>query len=46
MKAKRNALPQYFKPRTVPFSFKHKVEAEIQRLGKEGVLKKKMESSD
>ena len=29
LKAKGNAPPQYFKPRTVPFSFRDKVEAEI-----------------
>ena len=42
---KKNAPPQYFKPRTVPFALRAKVEAEIQRLEKEGVLKK-VETSD
>ena len=45
LKVKQNAPPQYFKPRTVPFALRDKVEAEIQRLEKEGVLKK-VESSD
>ena len=39
LKAKGNAPPQYFKPRTVPFAFRDKIEAEIQRLEKEGELK-------
>ena len=42
---KEDAPPQYFKPRTVPIALRDKVEAEIQRLEKEGVLKK-VESSD
>ena len=45
MKAKENAPPQYFKARTVPFALRDKVEAEIQHLEKEGVLKK-VETSD
>ena len=45
LKVKENAPPQYFKPRTVPFALRDKVEAEIQRLEKEGVLRK-VESSD
>ena len=45
LKVKENAPPQYFKPRTVPFALRDKVEAEIQRLEKEGVLKK-VESCD
>ncbi|XP_044180073.1 uncharacterized protein K02A2.6-like [Acropora millepora] len=45
LKVKENAPPQYFKPRTVPFALRDKVEAEIQRLEKAGVLKK-VESSD
>jgi len=45
LKVKENATPQYFKPYTVPFALRDKVEAEIQRLEKEGVLKK-IETSD
>ena len=45
LKVKENAPPQYFKPRTVPFALRDKVDTEIQRLEKERVLKK-VESSD
>ena len=45
LKVKENAPPQHFKPRTVPFALRDNVEAEFQRLEKEGVLKK-AETSD
>ena len=45
LKVKENVSSQCFKPRTVPFALRDKVEAEIQCLEREGVLKK-VESSD
>ncbi|CAG9133042.1 unnamed protein product [Plutella xylostella] len=35
---KENARPRFFKPRTVPFALKDKVEQELQRLGELGIL--------
>ena len=32
--------PKFYKPRTVPFALKHKVENELNRLEKEGIIKK------
>ena len=45
LKVKENATPQYFKSRPVPYALREKVENELRRLMKEGVLKK-VESSD
>ena len=35
---KENATPHFFKPRTVPFAIKEKVEKEIERLQAEGII--------
>ncbi|PFX31971.1 Uncharacterized protein K02A2.6 [Stylophora pistillata] len=45
LKVKENATPQYFKSRPMPYALREKVEKELKRLVKEGVLKK-VESSD
>ena len=42
---KKNASPQNFKPRPVPYALREKVENELKCLVKEGVIKK-VESSD
>ncbi|KAK9739221.1 hypothetical protein QE152_g9202 [Popillia japonica] len=33
-----NTKPKFFKPRTIPFAFKTKVEAELQRLEEAGII--------
>lgn len=45
LKVNENATPQYFKSRPMPYALREKVEKELKRLVKEGVLKK-VESSD
>ena len=40
MKLKENAIPQFFKPRPVPFALKEKKAEEIKRLESLGVLEK------
>ena len=40
LKLKENAIPQFFKPRPVPFAFKEKIAEEIKRLESLGVLEK------
>ena len=37
---KENAVPQFFKPRPVPFALKEKIAEEPRRLEKSGVLEK------
>lgn len=38
IRMKKNTTPVYYKPRTLPFAIRDKVEAEIERLVKEGAL--------
>ena len=45
LKLKENAVPQFFKPRPVPFILKERIADELQRLEKIGVLEK-VEISD
>ncbi|KAL9961633.1 hypothetical protein ACROYT_G030616 [Oculina patagonica] len=45
LKLKENAVPQFFKPRPVPFVLKEKIADELRRLEKIGVLEK-VEFSD
>ena len=45
LKIKENAVPQFFKPRPVPFALKEKIAEELRRLEKIGVLEK-VEFSD
>ncbi len=33
-----NAIPRFFKPRSVPFAMKHKVEKELERLQQLGII--------
>jgi len=40
LKLKENGVPQFFKPRPVPFVLKEKIADEFQRLEKIGVLEK------
>ena len=45
LKLKENAVPQFFKPRPVPFTLKEKIADELRRLEKIGLLEK-VEFSD
>jgi len=38
LKLKENAVPQFFKPRPVPFALKEMIADELQRMEKIGVL--------
>lgn len=40
LEVKEGARPVFCKPRTIPFAFKSKVEAELERLEKENVIEK------
>ena len=40
LRLKENTIPQFFKPRSVPFSLKEKIADELRRLEKIGVLEK------
>ena len=45
LKVVENAKPVYFKPRSIPFAFRNKVDEELDRLEKEGIIKR-VENSD
>ncbi len=38
LSVKPNCVPKFFKPRTVPFALKNKVEMELNRLQQQGVI--------